>query len=91
MRVERKGYRDVSLFFDKENGLLLKMQTRVKGPLHNGEEFTAETLYSDYEEVDGLMIAHKFTIKYDGKVYNEGEISDVKFIDKLDDKLFDKP
>jgi hypothetical protein len=90
VRVEHKGFRDVSLFFDKENSLLLKMQTRIKDPLR-GEEFTAETLYSDYKNVDGLMIAHKFTIKYEGKVYNEGEITEVKLAEKLDESMFEKP
>ena len=91
MRVERKGFREVSLYFDKENNLLLKIQTRVRDPLRGGLECTSETLYSDYRDVDGLMMAYKFTIKYDGKVYNEGELTDVQFAEKLDDSLFEKP
>lgn len=91
LRVERKGFREVSLFFDKENGLLVKMQTRIKDPLRGGQEFSAETLYSDYKEVDGCMAAQKFTIKYDGKVYNEGEITAVKFSESLDASVFERP
>ena len=91
IRVERKRYREVSLYFDKENYLLLKMQTRIKDPLRGGQEFIAETLYDDYKEVDGCMTAHKFTIKYDGKVYNEGEATEVKFAEKLSDNVFERP
>lgn len=91
IRVEHKGFRDVSLFFDKENGLLLKMQTPIKDLLRGGEEIAAETLYGDYRNVDGVMTSHKFTIKYDGKVYNEGEITEVKYSESLDDNVFDKP
>ncbi|HTU20078.1 MAG TPA: hypothetical protein VMG10_18580 [Gemmataceae bacterium] len=91
MRVERKGFRDVCLYFDKENSLLLKMQSRIRDPLRGGLEFTAETLYGDYREVDGLMIAFKSTIKYDGKVYNEAEVTEAKAADKLDESVFDKP
>jgi outer membrane lipoprotein-sorting protein len=91
VRVERKGFREVSLFFDKDNGLLLKMQTRMRDPLRGGEEFTAETLYGDYKNVEGLMTPHKFTIKYDGKVYNEGAITDVTFSEQLEDNIFEKP
>jgi hypothetical protein len=91
MRVARKGFRDVDLYFDKENGLLLKMQSRVRDSLRGGLECTSETLYSDYREVDGLMTAYKSTIKYDGKVYNEVEITEVKYSDSLDDKVFEKP
>ena len=91
VRVQHKGYRDVNLFFDKEKGLLLKMQTRLKDPQHNGEEVTAETLYEYYKEVDGVMVAHKFTLMYDGKPHNEGEVAEVTFADKLDDIVFEKP
>jgi hypothetical protein len=91
MRVERKGFRDVSLYFDKDSGLLLKVQTRVRDPLRGGLECTSETLYSDYREVDGLMTPYKFTIKYDGKIYNEGEMTDVRIAESLDDSVFEKP
>ena len=90
MRVERQGFRDVNLYFDKENDLLLKMQSRIRDPLR-GLEFTAETIYGDYRDVDGLMTAHKFTIKYDGKVYNEAEITEVKYAENLDDSVFERP
>jgi hypothetical protein len=91
VRVEHKGFRDISLFFDKESNLLLKMETRIKDPLRGGEEVAAETLYSDYKNVDGVMTAHKIIIKYDGKTYIEGEVTDVKYSEKLDDSIFDKP
>ncbi|MHB1425232.1 MAG: hypothetical protein ACYC3I_18840 [Gemmataceae bacterium] len=91
IRVEHKGYRDVNLFFDKESNLLLKMQTHLKDPMRGGEEVAAETLYNDYTDVDGIMTAHKFTIKYDGKVYNEGEIIEIKYSETLDDSVFERP
>lgn len=91
MRVERRGYREVRLYFDKDNNLLVKMQTRIKDPLRGGQEFIAETLYGDYRDVDGLMTAHRYTIKYDGKVYNEGEITSATFTENLDDSIFSNP
>jgi hypothetical protein len=91
VRVEHKGFRDIHLYFDKENNLLLKVETRIKDPLRGGEEVAAETVYSDYKNVDGVMTAHRMTIKYDGKTYIEGEITDVKYSEKLDESVFDKP
>jgi outer membrane lipoprotein-sorting protein len=91
VRVEHKGFRDINLYFDKENNLLLKMETHIKDPLRGGEEIPAETLYSDYKDVDGIMTAHKVTIRYDGKTYIESEVTDVKYSEKLDDSVFDKP
>ncbi len=91
VRVERKGFRPVSLFFDKENGLLLKTETRGKDPMRGGEEFTAETIYGDYKKVEGVRIAHKVTIKRDGKPFVDAEVTEVKLSEKLDESVFDKP
>jgi hypothetical protein len=91
VRVERKGYRDVNLFFDKDKSLLLKMETRGKDFMQGGQEFTSTTLYEDYKKVEGMMIAHKASIQRDGKPYVEGEVSEVKISEMLDESLFEKP
>lgn len=91
IRVEHAGYRDVSLFFDKENNLLLKSETRGKDLMRGGDEYTAETLYGDYKKSNGVMSARKITIKRDGKLFVEAENKEVKFSEKLDDSVFDKP
>jgi hypothetical protein len=91
VRVERKGYRDVNLFFDKDKSLLLKMETRGKDLMQGGQEFTSTTRYQDYKKVEGMMIAHKALIERDGKPYVEGEVTEVKVSEKLDDSVFAKP
>jgi hypothetical protein len=90
IRVERKGYRDVNLYFDKDKSFLLKMETRGKDVMQ-GQEYTSTTLYDDYKKVEGIMVAHKVTVERDGKPFVEGGVSDVKVSEKLDDNLFDKP
>lgn len=90
--VKRKGYRDVSLFFDKKTHLLLKSETRVKDPQGGGDtEFTQEAFYDDYKKVGDLQVAHKLTIKRDGKAFLESETTEFKPEEKLDDGLFAKP
>ena len=90
--VKRKGYRDVSLFFDKKTHLLLKSETRVKDPQGGGDtEFTQEAFYDDYKKVDDLQVAHKLTIKRDGKAFLESETTEFTPEEKLDDGLFAKP
>jgi hypothetical protein len=91
VRVEHKGFRDISLFFDKDNSLLLKSETRGKDPMRGGEEFTATTTFGDYKKVDGIMAAHKLEIQRDGKKYVESEVTEVKFSEKLEDSVFAKP
>jgi hypothetical protein len=90
IRVEAKGYKDVSLFFDKDTHQLVKMERRAKDVEMN-KEFTEETLYGDYKKVGGVLLAHKHTIKRDGKLYVEAEFTDFELKDKLDDSLFKKP
>ena len=91
IKVAHKGHRDISLFFDKDTGLLVKTERRVKDVQGSGDEVNQETLYSDYKEVDGSKLAAKITIKREGKKFIEQENSDMKLSDKLDPKLFTEP
>jgi hypothetical protein len=91
IKVEHKGYRDVGLFFDKDSGLLVKIERRGKDVMQGGAEYTAEELLSDYKKVEGLQVPYKQTINRDGKKYIESEATDVKVAEKLDDKVFAKP
>jgi hypothetical protein len=90
VRIECKGYQDVSLFIDKETHQLVKMERRAKDVEMN-KEFTEETLYSDFKKVDGVLVSHKQVIKRDGKLYVENETVEFEIKDKLDDTLFKKP
>jgi hypothetical protein len=91
VRVEHKGFRDVNLYLDKENGQILKTETRGKDLMQDGKEYTAETFYDDYKMVDGVLVAHKILIKRDGNKYVEAELTEVKVSEKLDDGVFAKP
>lgn len=91
IRVERKGFRDVSLFFDKDKSLLLKVETRGKDLMQGGQEYTSTILYDDYKKVEGMMVAYKVTVQRDGKPYVDGEMTEVKLSEKLDDSVFEKP
>jgi hypothetical protein len=85
VRVSRKGFRDVSLYFDKENGLLVKLERRAKDPMMGGAEYTSEVAYGDYKKVDGVQVAFKRTVKRDGKRIDEVEIISAEPAEKLDD------
>ncbi len=91
IRVSHKNHRDIILSFDKEKGLLLKSEGRVKDMLTGGQEVGQETLFGDYKAIDGIQRAHKITVKRDGKNFVEIEIEEFKLVDKLDDGLFGKP
>ncbi len=90
IKVSHKDRRDVSLYFDKETHLLVKIESRVKDD-DTGAEVTEESFPSDYRDVQGTKQAMKFTIKRDGKLYMEGELSNIKLLEKVDDATFAKP
>jgi hypothetical protein len=87
--VSSTGHRDVNLYFDKETGLLVKTEARVKDD--DGQEVTEETFLGEYKDVQGTRQATKFTIKRDGKLYLECEVTEYQLAEKLDDSVFAKP
>jgi outer membrane lipoprotein-sorting protein len=93
VRAVRKGHRALNLYFDKETGLLVRAEYRVKDiqGFQGGKEVTQEVLVSDHQEVNGVKQAMKVTVKWDGKPYVEAELSEFKYTHRLDDDLFAKP
>jgi hypothetical protein len=89
VKVTSKDHRVVDLFFDKATGHLVKSETRVKDD--GGQEVNEETFFGEYKAMDGLNVSMKFTVKRDGKLYLEGELTEVQFADKQDDSVFGKP
>lgn len=91
VRVESKGYRAVTLYFDKETNLLVKSERRAKDVQMGGSEFNEETYYSDWKDIGGVKRAHKVKINRDDKKYVESETTEFKVVEKLDDAEFVKP
>jgi hypothetical protein len=89
INVASKGRRDVKLYFDKDSGLLVKAERKVRDP--DTKKDAAEELFlSDYKEVNGLKVAMKYLFKWDGKNRAEADMTDAKVFEK-DDKQFEKP
>lgn len=89
IRVSHAGRRDVNLFFDKATHMLVKTEARVKDE-ESGKEMTEETVMSGYDGKD-VQTALKLTVKRDGELYVEAELSDVRLVEKLDDSVFAMP
>jgi len=90
LNVSAKDKGDIKLYFDKQSGLLVKTERKVKDT-ENAKEVSEEILLKDYKQVSGIQVALKYTIKWDGKMQEKGEITEAKVVEKLDDKLFTKP
>jgi outer membrane lipoprotein-sorting protein len=53
-----------------------------------GVEVEAETFFSDYKMVDGIMTAHTLVSYQDGEEYMTMNITEIKFNSALEDSLF---
>jgi len=88
--VRSKGRRDVKLFFDKESGLLVKSERKVRDTA-NSKDALEEVYFSDYKEINGIKIAMKFSVKWDGQPQADVTMTEGAAQEKLDEKLFQKP
>ena len=88
--IKSKGHRDVTLWFDKESGLLVKREHRVLDS-ETGKEVTQEVVFSDYRETDGVKHYRAVTAYRGGQKVIEAKVPEVEFFDKLDKKVFARP
>jgi hypothetical protein len=89
VKVSHQGHKDINLYFDKDKGLLVKVQRRVKDMM--GQEVDQETFYTDYKEENGILHPRKQKAKRDGTDFLQIEITEYKPVEQLDASLFAKP
>ncbi len=89
IKVTAPDGKDFKLYFDKENGLPVKLVAKVIG--FQGDEFTMETTFAGYKEFDGIKKATKLESKRDGEKFVVMEISEFKVLDKAPAESFDEP
>jgi len=93
VRVSKTGKRDVNLWFDKKNHLLVKSEFRGKDPFGQGGggEANQEKYYSGYKAVMGIQTPNRLEVHNDGKKMVELDLSDMRYYEKLDDTHFQRP
>jgi hypothetical protein len=88
IKVSRKDYPDVRLFFDKKSGLLLKLARRAT---EAGLSISKEYYYSDYKDQDGVKLPSKEIITINGNKLTEVTFSKYKLLTRIDESTFAKP
>ena len=78
------------LYFDVASGLLVRSKRRMPNPL-TGKEVDTVGDYQDYKTVGGIRYPMKLVSFMDGKKTFELEITEIKFLSKIADKVFEKP
>jgi hypothetical protein len=90
LRVSRKGMRDTNLYFDKETGLLAKVERRTVDLL-SGKEVTEERILTEYKKVNGLPVPGRVTVQHDGRPFLTVEVLEVAHPEAIDDSEFAVP
>lgn len=88
--VKCKDQRDVSLYFEKDNGLLLSARTRAIDP-NTYIEKDQESYFTQYVTMHGIQFPRRWVIYSDGNKSMELTFEDFKFLDKVDDIFFARP
>lgn len=90
VKVSRDGHKDINMFFDKETGLICKIEAR-KLDFQSGQEVTEERIITEYQEKAGRKVPKKVEVLRDGKGYLEAEVAEYDVSEKVDDSEFTKP
>jgi hypothetical protein len=89
----REGKRPVmTLYFDKETGLLVKSSALTKDIATGDKEVLEETVLSGYKETaDGRKYHTRTTVTRDEQPFYTSERTEPKVLKQADAKLFEKP
>jgi len=88
VKASLKNHPDITLYFDKDSALLVKIERQAK---EAGLELAKEYFFSDYKEVDGVKLPMHAVEKLNGKKFVELKVDSYKLLDKVDEAQFGKP
>jgi hypothetical protein len=89
VKVTAKGRKELRLYFDKETALLVKTEHALDDG--QGKEVRQEEFYGDFRDLGGYRRPVRVTAYRDGKKIMEAELTDAKYLDRVDEAEFAKP
>jgi hypothetical protein len=89
IKASIKGRSEFRIYFDKETNLLVKTEHSFK--VDKEKEVRQEEFYSNFKDLGGFKRATKMIVLRNGVKLLEQELLDVKYLDKIDEKEFEKP
>ena len=87
VKISSEGHRDVTLYFDKESGFLIKIEQKLTDSKQGA--FTQAVVYSDYKEYNGVKRPTKETMYKDGAKVMTMTVVEFKNLEKLPDTTFE--
>ncbi|QVL30904.1 hypothetical protein KIH39_18895 [Telmatocola sphagniphila] len=88
IRVASKGHKDVTLAFDKQSHLMVKIEHRTLES-GSGMEVNEERVITEFtKNKAGLQVPKKISIYHDGKKFGEIESEESELLESIDDGVF---
>lgn len=77
-----------TFYIDSESFLLVKMSAKMT---IQGNEIISDTYFSNYKEVDGMLLAHSVESKVNGQTQMVAVMEKYSINEKIDNDFFQKP
>jgi hypothetical protein len=90
IKVTSPGHGDVTLFFDRQTGLLAKSSRSTRDPL-GPTETLVDTFYTDYKDFGGIPRARKISVHQDGKPFVDLVVTDFTASERVENGPFAHP
>jgi hypothetical protein len=89
VRIGGRGRKEMRLYFDKEYGLLVRAENRIKEG--KDKEVRQHFFFGDFKDIGGYKRPTKVRAYRDGREIMSAELLDAKPLDKVDETEFAKP
>ena len=88
LEISSEDISPVNIYLDPKTGLVVRQTYRTEG--EDGMQETEE-LYSDYRDVDGILVAFRSIVRRNGFSVFERQLTKLSFNETLSQELFTKP
>ncbi|KPL11819.1 MAG: hypothetical protein AMS26_19430 [Bacteroides sp. SM23_62] len=88
LKLTKEGGDVDHYFIDTDNFVVMKMTSKI---VINGQETKMEILFSNYQDVKGVLVPFTTEQRFDGQTGMTVNIEEVKINEEIDDAIFLKP
>lgn len=88
LKLINKGGNEKTFYLDADSYLMIKMTAKIQ---MQGAEVLSESFFSNYDEVDGMVMPFYIENRMNGQVANSVTIESMEFDKEIDKKMFTKP
>ena len=83
--------RDINLYFDMEDHLIVKIETTVVTPEFGSSPVSSEIYFKAHKPFSGVLLPSEYELFYNKKLYTKAEIVDYKIFATLNPEYFKFP